>query len=846
MTAQMLQVADSLSFAEEYIRHGWSLTAIPPNTKGPQHEGWNTPEGRLQTGQLPQGWGVGLCHAYSGTMALDIDEIERADAYLVAKGINLAELLFAHDAVQVSSGREGRAKLLYAMPFGMVLPSKKLHYTEADDQGKQKQLALLELRCGTREGKTVQDVLPPSIHPDTGKPYLWAGAGNWRNLPTIPIPLLDLWNSLIEKDNERSIPTEPNVIEAKWDEVVAATMSLDPNCSREEWISIGMALHSTGHPDAFELWNNWSSGSKEKYKPVEMAGQWKSFKGRADGITLNTLFSLAYKTGWKRPPPDISELFKPVSTPEQSPKAVLSKLRMELPNPRTDLSLWPSVLAKRAEEVGHEVGCDPTVPLMAGLAAVSAAADKRMRLKITNSWQVPPVLWLMTVGAPADKKTPGSKPMFAPLKKLEMEDRSRYETAMHFWKGQEARHAAQQKAYREWAASPEAGLPNSQPPQVDPLPPEPALLRLVINDATSQKVVHMAAPRPRGFLMHLDEMNHYLKKINDSKSGEDRGCWIQGYESAPYTMDRVGVGTISAENLALSIYGNCQPDVFKEQMRAGATDGLIQRFIPVVLDGTQTGMWKDSLPEFLTHAPAYEAMIRQVFALPPTEYNCSPDALEEFRDFSKWYLEGRKLDIALHASPIYMTAMGKIEGVCARVALLLHLMQNPYSLEVSGDTMYQAVTIMRRFFVLALRYAFMEVVGLKDELATWITEYIIQCSGEQATITLGDLRRSAKRIIEGRPTWQTDEEIKAIMDELAIAGYVQLFQESRRSVIWTINPALAVEFADYRKEVIITKQKKIKHFRDEGERRGWRDSRNKADAVGFDSIKDTFDSQPDT
>ena len=48
---------------------------------------------------------------------------------------------------------------------------------------------------------TVQDVLPPSIHPSTKQPYRWAGHGNWTRLPVIPQPLLDLWQSLQSTDD---------------------------------------------------------------------------------------------------------------------------------------------------------------------------------------------------------------------------------------------------------------------------------------------------------------------------------------------------------------------------------------------------------------------------------------------------------------------------------------------------------------------------------------------------------------------------------------------------------------------------------------------------------------------
>jgi len=47
---------------------------------------------------------------------------------------------------------------------------------------------VFELRAGS-----VQDVLPPSIHPDTGRPYQWAGRSIFDELPELPPQLLTLW-----------------------------------------------------------------------------------------------------------------------------------------------------------------------------------------------------------------------------------------------------------------------------------------------------------------------------------------------------------------------------------------------------------------------------------------------------------------------------------------------------------------------------------------------------------------------------------------------------------------------------------------------------------------------------
>ncbi len=144
---------------DAYIRHGWSLVPIPPGTKGPTTKGWNRKDHALTSqASLPPGHGIGLAHAYSGTMALDIDDWDRASFELMLRGINLQALYDAPDAVIVDSGRQGHGKLLYTMPFGLVLPSKKL----TSESG-----VFMELRCGTTNGLTAQDVLPPSIHPVT-------------------------------------------------------------------------------------------------------------------------------------------------------------------------------------------------------------------------------------------------------------------------------------------------------------------------------------------------------------------------------------------------------------------------------------------------------------------------------------------------------------------------------------------------------------------------------------------------------------------------------------------------------------------------------------------------------
>jgi hypothetical protein len=278
-------------------------------------------------------------------MALDIDQWDLAAFELLMNGIDLQALYDAPDAVIVDSGRQGRGKLLFAMPFGLVLPTKKIN---RDKQ------TVYELRCGTTEGLTVQDVLPPSIHPDTHQPYRWAGRGHWTRLPQIPDALLHLWCELLKApvDMQPQAPTH-----ADWVQIEDALRYINPGCSRDEWITVGMALHYAGvstqeEQYAAHLWDKWSYGSLDKYPgPRAMEVQWRSFSAaKATKVTLGSLFKLARSGGWSGTTVDASSLFEAVEM--KTPLEVTESLRP--PPPQMDLEVVPPALDTCLDDVRRE------------------------------------------------------------------------------------------------------------------------------------------------------------------------------------------------------------------------------------------------------------------------------------------------------------------------------------------------------------------------------------------------------------------------------------------------------------------------------------------------------------
>ena len=81
---------------------------------------------------------------------------------------------------------------------------------------------------------------------------------------------------------------------------ISEALNCMPSDDRDEWLYVGMALHSAipqlGENASYNLWVQWSKKST-KFDATDQARVWESFNESA-GITLSTLFALAKKYGY--------------------------------------------------------------------------------------------------------------------------------------------------------------------------------------------------------------------------------------------------------------------------------------------------------------------------------------------------------------------------------------------------------------------------------------------------------------------------------------------------------------------------------------------------------------------
>jgi hypothetical protein len=306
-------------YLTNYIEAGFALVPIPPNSKGPSTPGWNDKENCITTiGDIHKiKHGVGLAHSYSqpALCSIDIDDLSQAIALLASHDIDLQALLDDKLAVRIVSGKPNRAKLLYRLPPS--LPSLVTRQIATNGT------MILEFRCASKNGKTVQDVLPPSIHPETNMPYTWGGSGSFTQIPEIPQQLLELWINGVQGTVSAKTTASPRsavmqaILSLPEDQghikqVQDALNKISADCPREQWMRIVFAIKSLHWICGKELAENWSRTSDTKWDLFEFEKLWNSAK-EYGGISINTLFYLAQNKDVEHTAPILENILREAS-----------------------------------------------------------------------------------------------------------------------------------------------------------------------------------------------------------------------------------------------------------------------------------------------------------------------------------------------------------------------------------------------------------------------------------------------------------------------------------------------------------------------------------------------------
>ena len=176
----------------------------------------------------------------------------------------------------------------------------------------------------------------------------------------------------------------------------------------------------------------------------------------------------------------------------------------------------------------------------------------------------------------------------------------------------------------------------------------PTQKRLLLTDATYEKLHEILSDNPAGVLVLRDELTGWLGDMERQGRESERSFYLQSWNGdMAFSVDRVGRGSIHVPAVCISLFGNIQPTRLRSYIADAVTggasdDGLFQR-LQVLVWPDPPGTWKliDRPPNghALSLATKVFSTLANLSADSPVELRFEIDAQQLFYE---WWGELRR------------------------------------------------------------------------------------------------------------------------------------------------------------------------------------------------------------
>ena len=325
-----------------------------------------------------------------------------------------------------------------------------------------------------------------------------------------------------------------------------------------------------------------------------------------------------------------------------------------------------------------------------------------------TGWLEVPNLWGAVVARPGLLKTPSIAAAFSPLNRLASA------ASEEFLEKRTAALAAQEihKAkIAEMKDTIKKAVKNKKPTELLQVELQKLIhqerqlevheKRYKVNDSTVEKLGELLQRNPRGLLLFRDELSGWMRMLEKIGREGDREFYLEGWAGkGPFSVDRIGRGTLHIPALCISLFGGIQPGKLSEYVADAVDggigdDGLLQRFqIMIYPEPPKIFKGIDRPPdykaeqrvltifEFLDtlNADKLGAVCDESHSIPALHFS-----LEAQEMFNEWR---RKLEERLHSpateAPAFESHLNKYRGLMPSLALIFQLIDWAAGAEVSG------------------------------------------------------------------------------------------------------------------------------------------------------------------
>ncbi len=408
--------------------------------------------------------------------------------------------------------------------------------------------------------------------------------------------------------------------------------------------------------------------------------------------------------------------------PEPAPRF----LRPELP-PAPELILRDMLtapLAQWVEQAAEAKGAPVDYVFWSLLTMAGATIGNARWVSPWGGWQEPPVIWGMCIGLPSAGKSPALDAVMQPLRKAERALREEAQAEVKEWEDKAELAKLIEAAWKEDAkkAIKEGDTPPERPIGCNVGPP-PHIPRLVVSDATIERLGDILSRQPRGILLMRDELAGWLENMQRyAGGGNDRPFWLESNGGRSFSVERMGRPSLTIDRLTIGMLGGIQPDRLKSLLFKADDDGLLARFVPI---------WPEPAPLRRPRISADESFINRVVErllslelvtdeneeTRPWTVSFAEDACElmdTFRQTVRQWEAG--------AEGLMLSFIGKLPGLVARLSLILGYFDYAAGMgeeptQIFASEFGRAAHLVETYILPMARRAYAEAEIPKDERA---------------------------------------------------------------------------------------------------------------------------------
>ncbi len=335
------------------------------------------------------------------------------------------------------------------------------------------------------------------------------------------------------------------------------------------------------------------------------------------------------------------------------------------------IDVLPEPVRTFVTEAAGAIGCDLAYVALCALAGLAASIGNTRRIKLKGSWCEPSVLWTAIVGESGTLKSPALDVALAPLRHLQAKaiDRYRIEKKAHDEKVERYLQSNRRRERRILGGG-------------EPRPDAPIAWRLLCSDITVEALAILLQNAPRGLLLVRDELSGWIKGFDQYKKGQgsDAPHFLGMHRAGDLLIDRkIKSELIYIPRAAVSVTGGIQPRILKRTLGAEHLDNGLAARLLLAMPPRLPKHWTDQeispsittcLSDLYGRLLELDLIVNSGGETVPVDLPLTAsgrDAWIQF--FNRHGVEQARREGDLAA------AFSKLEGYCARFALVIHLIR---------------------------------------------------------------------------------------------------------------------------------------------------------------------------